>query len=125
MAIDMRPPFDAVLLDTVEADITAFNATRGRRKELCPVLTERRLMGNVRKYGRIISLGSECPEAVSFEDVREAAHQVVPTLLRRKPRPTQMYLDIAYRDNYYGDMQWLIRLMIPRRGRLHEEPNGD
>ena len=102
---------ERVLYDTVVLDIKAFNESRGRRKRLDPVFVRRLDTGvRYRKFGRILEV-KDSEDA--FGTIRRVAHQVVPTLLNRKPRPTKMRLDIA--ETCDDPVKLLVRFVVPKR----------
>jgi len=108
--------FNQILLDVVREDIKEFNETKGRRKKLNPIFLEHsEIQMPYQKYGRII----EFYEGDAFSAVRMAAKKVVPTLLRRKPRPERINLDIVGYDRppFIRDgRELLLRLIVLKKG---------
>lgn len=106
---------DCFLLDSVREDIEEFNATRGRRKRLGPAFVKwSEMFGVWRKYGKILPI-EDWLSPDTQDIVKRMAHAVVRTMLRRRPRPERVHLDIVWVDIKGGGQKLLCRLMIPKR----------
>ena len=106
--------------EAVLRHIGIFNSERGRRKELAPEMVDS-VPKPFHKFGRILEMGdgsAECGEEEEMiaEGIDRMAKSTIRTLLRRKPRPAQMALNVL-RDwnNVFHPDKYLFRLMLPAR----------
>lgn len=101
---------EKILRDTVTADISEFNATRGRRKALNPVLMDQPDYGRI--HGTFVGTIRASEGTSVLDATRRVAHKVVPTLLRLKPRPPRIHIDIA--EGLQHPEKHYVRLRIPK-----------
>jgi len=110
--------FEQILHTTVRDDIKQFNETRGKRRGLNPIfIKDSEIARPYKKFGAI--LDCEVADKDAFDIVRRVAHKVTPTLLRRKPRPQRINLDILEYCPFLGlpqdkPVKLIIRLVILR-----------
>jgi len=105
---------DDILSEAVKEHINNFNERRGRRKELSPEFVNH-IHGAYRKFGRSIDLNlyTEDDEIYRLhsEVVPKIAKMLVRSLLKLKPRPSEMAIDgVRHSDR----SEYLFRLRVPR-----------
>jgi len=84
-----------VFQNAVITGIAKFNETRNHRKELNPQFSTIEELGRVHKFGRIIKLDADSSENIILEGVNKLAGAVVRTMLKRKPRPTNVFIKLT------------------------------
>jgi len=97
-----------VFLNAVKTKIQRFNKTRGRRKALNP-----RIVKNIplpsKNYGRTLKCGDSLE--ISPEAISKMAEATIRTLLKLKPRPPIIKLDVF---SYERGRKYLFRLRLPK-----------
>ncbi len=122
--LDVSPSIDKRLYDIVWEDISAFNRSRGRRKALNPIFVKHsEIKAPYQKFGMILELVNEHQDASGC--FQRVARMIAPTLLRRKPRPKRVYLDIYENcncldiyENWDIPTKFRIRLVILKERRI-------
>ena len=99
-------------VDAVKTEIENFNKKRGRRKELNPVIVEN-MPPPYRKFGRIVVCGDREPSGVLYDAIPRMANATVRTLLKFKPRP--QIVDVNVFEQGEDAIRYLFRIKLPYR----------
>ncbi len=111
--------------EAVNVEIENFNRTRGRRKELTPLVVDTSTVKYpYQKFGRIFEAG-DAPQNVILEVLPRMAQWTVNSLLHRKPRPLKISLDILQCVEKFNGPKYKFRLVVMRSSSLKQQEKRD